>query len=104
MAKNAASALSPSNSSALAFEEVELTRKARERLPREIESRYKVLARKRDAESLTPSEYQELLVLTDRIELFGVQRLEALVRLAKLRGLDLDILMAELDLPPPLHV
>ncbi|HYX26366.1 MAG TPA: hypothetical protein VFC23_19590, partial [Thermoanaerobaculia bacterium] len=70
-----------------AEEEEELTEKARERLPQEVESRYRVLARKRDAESLTSAEYQELLALTDQIELFGVQRLEALVQLARLRGL-----------------
>jgi hypothetical protein len=102
MAKHAASALSPRTPPTGASEEAELTRKAQERLPREIESRYKVLAKKRDAESLTPSEYQELLVLTDQIELFGVQRLEVLVQLAKLRGIDLDTLIEELDFP--LHV
>lgn len=84
--------------------EAELTKKARERLPRKITSRYKVLAKKRDAESLTPSEYEELLALSDEIELFAVQRLEALVQLAKLRGLDLKAVMAELGLPRPSHL
>jgi hypothetical protein len=76
-------------------------KKALERLPREIESRYKALARKRDAESLTPVEYQELLRLTDRVERFEVQRLEALARLAQLRGLSLKALIKALGLQSP---
>jgi hypothetical protein len=101
MARNAASALSPRNPPAGgASEEAELTRKAQERLPREIESRYKVLAKKRDAESLTPSEYQELLRLTDKVERFEVQRLEALAQLARLRGLSLKALVKVLGLQP----
>jgi hypothetical protein len=100
MAKHAVSALSPRNPPAGASEEAELTRKAKERLPREIESRYKVLAKKRDAESLTPSEYQELLRLTDKVEHFEVQRLEALAQLARLRGLSLKALVKALGLQP----
>lgn len=76
-------------------------KKALERLPREIESRYKTLARKRDAESLTPFEYQELLRLTDRVERFEVQRLDALARLARLRGLSLKALIKSLGLQSP---
>jgi hypothetical protein len=82
-------------------DEADLTKKAHERLPREVESRYEALARKRDAESLTPSEYQELLRLTDRVERFEVQRLDALARLARLRGLSLKALIKALDLQSP---
>jgi hypothetical protein len=81
-------------------DEAELTKKAQERLPREIESRYKALARKRDAESLTPAEYQELLKLTDGVERFEVRRLDALARLAQLRGLSLKALIKALGLQP----
>lgn len=81
-------------------DEIRLTREARKELPRTLEARYKDLAKKRDAESLTPSEYDELLDLTDRIERFEVQRLEALSRLAKLRGLSLRALIGELGLQP----
>jgi hypothetical protein len=85
-------------------DEAELTKKAQERLPKEIESRYRVLARKRDAESLTPSEYRELLKLSDRMERFQVQRLEALAQLARLRGLSLKALIKALDLQPPFNI
>jgi len=82
-------------------DDVKLTKRARERLPREVESRYQALAKKRDAESLTPSEYQELLRLSDRVERFEVQRLEALTQLAQLRGLSLKSLIKALGLQSP---
>jgi RNA polymerase sigma-70 factor, ECF subfamily len=80
--------------------ETDLLQSIRERLPRNIEARYKILARKRDSESLTPAEYEELLDISDQIEQLEVQRLESLVRLAKLREVPFETLIEELGLKP----
>jgi hypothetical protein len=80
--------------------EADLMQRVRERMPRDVEARYKILAKKRDSQSLTPSEYEELLGLSERIEQFEVQRLEALARLARLRSLPLKTLIEELGLKP----
>jgi hypothetical protein len=80
--------------------EAELLRSIGEGLPYDLEARYQVLAKKRDSESLATSEYDELLSLTERIEWFEVRRLEALDRLARLRGLSLRAVIEELGLKP----
>ena len=63
-------------------------------------SRYHELVAKRQAETLTPEEQQELIALTGRIETANVQRISYLVELARLRNTTLDALMAELGLKP----
>jgi hypothetical protein len=100
MAKHAVTASSAVKESGQEVSEVELIRRIRKKLPQDIESRYRVLAEKRDSESLTPSEYAELLALTERIESFEVQRLEALPRLARIRGVPLKALVEALGLQP----
>lgn len=100
MGKHTVTAPTAIEESGQEVDEVELTRRVGNKLPPDIESRYWVLAKKRDSESLTPSEYDELLALTERIEGFEVQRLEALARLARLRGLSLKALIEELGLQP----
>jgi len=70
-------------------------------LPYDLQVRWDELIGKRDDACLTPSEYDELLELTDRVEDFNVQRIEALSKLARLRGLDLHSMMRELNLQMP---
>lgn len=53
---------------------------------------------KRQAETLTTSEHQELIALTDRLEELNVQRLDALVKLAHLRQVSLMVLMEQLGI------
>jgi hypothetical protein len=64
-------------------------------------SRYTELAAKRDAESLTTEEHQELISLGDQIEALDVDRVEALVELARLRQTTLADVMQQLGIPRP---
>lgn len=78
--------------------EAELLKAARRRRPRDFDRRYRELIRKRQDESLTKPEYQELLLMTDEAELHYASRIQALAELAELRQTDLDTLMHELGL------
>lgn len=51
-----------------------------------VRSRYNTLAAKRDAETLTAEEYEELQSLTDAVEADHLERWESIARLAVLRG------------------
>ena len=70
----------------------------------EIQRRWNELIEKRDEESLTPFEYEELLQLTEDVEGVNVQRLEALAQLAIDRGVDLRTVMHQLNIPEPSYV
>lgn len=61
--------------------------------------RYHQLSAKRDAETLTQEEHAELVALSEAIEAADVTRLEHMVELAKLRGVDLRTLRAQLGIP-----
>jgi hypothetical protein len=63
--------------------------------------RYHELAAKRDAATLAPEEHAELVELSDVIETADVRRLEHMVELAKLRGIDLRTLRSQLGIPAP---
>jgi hypothetical protein len=63
--------------------------------------RYYDLIAKHRAETLIPDEQRELIKLSDQIEEANARRIEALIRLAQLRGTNLDDLMHDLDLTPP---
>ncbi len=70
-------------------------------IPAELSDRYAILADKRDDETLTAAEYQELLDIAQQIEAFGVKRLEALAKLAELRQVPLLQLMTDLGIKAP---
>ena len=86
--------------SSLPHDESELIRKINEGLPAETRARYYALIDKRDAETLNPEEYEELLRLTDEAEEWNVRRVEALVALAQLRQMPLTDLMDSLGIRP----
>ena len=73
-------------------------------LPCDLQIRWDKLIGKRDDHCLTASEYDELLQLTDQVEGFNVERIEALSTLAQLRGLDLRSMMRTLNLKEPSYV
>ncbi len=64
----------------------------------EMQERCKVLVAKRQAEMLTSDEYEELLRLTETFETLNAHRLEALVELARLRGVALPVLLHDLGI------
>lgn len=82
-------------------EESTLLREINCGIPSALSDRYEILADKRDDETLTEAEYTELLVIGDQIERIGVQRLEALVKLAELKQIPLRQLMTDLGIQTP---
>src|SRR6266436_4138351 len=73
-------------------------------LPSEICERLAVLRTKREDETITDTEYEELTRLTDQAEELHAARMAALVELATLRGLPLPVLMDQLGIHFPAHV
>jgi hypothetical protein len=78
--------------------ESELLLKINQGLPDGLSERYTELKAKRQAETLTPKERQELVKLTARVEKIQAQRAEHLAKLARLRKTTLTALMQSLGL------
>jgi hypothetical protein len=60
--------------------------------------KYHALIVKRQAETLTQDEYQQLVSMSDRLEKLNVQRIQSLIQLAKLRQQTLPELMENLGI------
>jgi len=73
-------------------------------LPAALRERLACLRAKREDESITDAEYEELTRLTDRAEELHADRMAALVGLAKCRGVSLPVLMDQLGIHFPAHV
>ena len=69
-------------------------------LPSEEQIRFDSLVVKRQANTLTAGEYQDLIHMTDEIEKCDAQRVQSLAELARLRGVSLRVLMDELGICP----
>ncbi len=65
------------------------------RLPPEDQKRLAYLRQRNEAEEITDTEHQELLVYIDRVEQLDVERASALIKLAQLRQVDLVVLIQE---------
>lgn len=63
-------------------------------------NRYRLLIAKRQAETMTDTEQQEAISMSDHLETWRVERLQYLIRLAELRQTTVDALMQELGLRP----
>lgn len=87
----------------LSSDETELLLKINQGLSSAIQSRYQSLIQKRDSETLTMAEYQQLLELTEQVELHQVQRLDSLAKLAQLRQVSLTDLMTQLGMKPDIN-
>ena len=75
-----------------------------EGLPSELRERLAALRDRREDETITDAEYQELTRLTDQAEELNSDRLGALVELATLRGISLPVLMDQLGIHFPDNV
>jgi hypothetical protein len=84
--------------------EAQLLLKINQGIPADLLANYQVLRKKREAETLTDAEYDRLIQLSTEIEQIGVQRLEALARLAQLRQVSILDLMAILGIQPMSYV
>lgn len=87
----------------LSTNETKLLLKINQGLPVDIQQRFDELVAKRQAETLSAEEHQELLHLTDQIEKSDAQRMQYMVELARHRGTSLTILMDELGIHPPAY-
>ena len=85
----------------LSKEESALLQQINEGLPPDVQQRYDALIEKRQAETLTPDEHQELIALNDQAEEADVERVKALAALAQIRNVSITDLMNELGLLPP---
>ncbi|PZV11782.1 MAG: hypothetical protein DCF22_13805 [Leptolyngbya sp.] len=61
---------------------------------------YHRLIAKRQTETLTPEEHEQLIQLSDRLEKLNVVRIQALIQLAALRSQPLTALMQTLGINP----
>ena len=84
----------------LTHEESELFMTINEGLSVDKQSRFDQLVRKRRQSRLTKQEHEELLGLVDDIENMDARRVEALGKLAALRGVTLYELMDKLGIKP----
>lgn len=72
-------------------------------IPNHQYKRYHELVNKRVAESVSDTEYQELLALTDLVEMAHVVRLRHIFELAKYRNVEPVVLMKELGIQHPAY-
>ncbi len=84
----------------LSSHESALLLKINQGIPPAVQQRYDELIDKRDARTLTPEEYRELLDMTDQVELFDAKRMERIMELARLREQPLSVLLEELGISP----
>jgi len=87
----------------LSRRESELLLKVNRGIPTEVQRRYDALIARRQDFALTPAEYDELLKLTDEIEMLDAQRIEYLSELARLRKKPLTVVMDELGIQAPAY-
>jgi hypothetical protein len=78
--------------------ETDLLQKIHHNIPLDVRLRHRLLSKKLDEEAITNEEYSELKSVVTRIEKANVERLQALIELAQLRGISLDDLVEQLDL------
>jgi len=80
--------------------ESELLLKINHPVPDDLLHRYDELIARRDTRTLTAEEHEELLRLTDQVELLEAERMRLLIELAQLRQITLDELMGQLGFRP----
>ncbi len=85
--------------SRLTAAESQLLTRINQGLPDDLDRRSIELISRRQDETLTAEEHDELLRLTNQIEGLEANRLEALAELARIRGTALSALMRELGIP-----
>jgi hypothetical protein len=73
--------------------QIELLQKINEQLPLSVQRQFATLNAKRQDETLTPAEHQELLRLIDQIEQANVDRLRHLLELAQIQEVSIDDLL-----------
>lgn len=69
----------------------------------EDQARHAYLRQQKEAETISDTEYEELLAFVERVEQQDAERAEALIQLAALRNVDLKVVVSEFlpDRPLP---
>jgi len=75
--------------------EQRLLNQIQQQLSPEDQTRLTYLRQQKEAEIITDSEYQELLAFVERVEQQDAERAEALIQLAELRKVDLNVVVGE---------
>ncbi len=88
------------NAPNLSQKESELLPKINQNLPKQLLEQYEKIMRKCHEETLTESEHEQLLELTEQVEKSQVQRLEYLTQLAQIRQVSLTDLMSQMGIKP----
>lgn len=81
--------------------EIRLLKKIYRKFSPKNSARLRELREKREAQELTPDEFEELALLTDSLEEFHARRMKNLVKLAQIRGLSLEEMLAQLGIRLP---
>ena len=84
----------------LSSRESELLLEINQGIPPAVQQRYYELIDKRDARTLTSEEYQELLDMTDQVELYNAKRMKYIMKLPALREQSFNVLLDELGMSP----
>lgn len=90
--------IAPTSEQVTIDEETLLLTKINAGVSGEMWDRFYQLIEKRDDNLLSEEEYQELITLTEDIEMANVKRIEYLIELAKLRKIGLEEVMAQLGI------
>ena len=86
------------NPSVFSEQETTLLLKINHALPEDIHQEFMTLRSKRDDETITPTEYERLLAVSDCIEELAADRAIALLELANLRQVPLMQVMNDLEI------
>jgi hypothetical protein len=87
----------------LSEREAELLQKIYQGIPPAMQQRLNELIEKRQSYTITEDELQELIKLTNQVEIFDAERLKHLIELAHLRNVPLDDLIQQLGIKPVPH-
>ncbi len=87
----------------LSKDETVLLQKINMRLSLDNGARLEYLNTKLHDVALTKDEHKELMVLLEKVEQLDAERMNAIIQLAALRGVDLEEMMKQLGFPPKPH-
>ena len=85
----------------LSKDEAALLQKINQGPPPDVQQRYDTLIEKRQEETLTSDEHQDLITLNDQIEESDAERVKSLAVLAELRNVSITTLMKDLGIHSP---
>jgi hypothetical protein len=89
--------------SSVSQDEAQCLLRISQRLAAGVQQQYEELIAKRDAETLTAEEHAKLLQLSQQAEALDVHRLEAITKLAQLRGVTLAEVLQQLKIDQPVR-